>query len=282
MPERVLVLAGHRGSRLPADELAPGEAVQRRAATSPASRSPIAATAPAQNTFPMTAASPSIAFVVGGSASMRAASRAWIVSGTGSVASSRRSVSAVGRVSRSRSRSRRMNSSANSGLPAARSRIGASKLGSDRGTLEERRSSRCAAVVGRQRLELDPDRARRAAPGSPVAGRGAQGASSRRRASARRRALGELARGTPASRRRPSGGPRRRARSGAASASSSRNRRHAVNCSSRPALRPGLDPEQRQQPLAEPGAARRRRAGHRRAWRWRPTPGPTRGSRPGP
>ena len=52
--------------------------------TSSSARSPIAATAPAQNTFPTTAASESIAFCSGGKVSKRAASKEWIEPGMGS------------------------------------------------------------------------------------------------------------------------------------------------------------------------------------------------------
>ena len=60
---------------------------------------------------------------------MRAASSDWIDSGTGRSAPGRSLIAPSASTSRSRSRSRRTNSSANSGLPAARSRTASSRLG---------------------------------------------------------------------------------------------------------------------------------------------------------
>ena len=81
--------------------------------TSRRSRPPIAASAPAQNTLPTTAASWSRLLRSGESVSRRAAINACTESGKGT--------SASGPASRSLSASRRTNSSAYSGLPPARS-----------------------------------------------------------------------------------------------------------------------------------------------------------------
>ena len=82
MPEPVLGLALHR--RLPKGRTSSLRASSCSAcSTSSGSRSPIAATAPAQNTFPITAASWSRLLRSAGSVSSRAAISAWNDSGNG-------------------------------------------------------------------------------------------------------------------------------------------------------------------------------------------------------
>ena len=88
------------------------ESSRSMSVTSVRSRSPIAATAPAQKTFPMMAASESIDFVSADSVSRRAAIRAWIESGNGTSALSRSSQLTPFLMRRSLSLSRRTNSSA--------------------------------------------------------------------------------------------------------------------------------------------------------------------------
>ena len=87
--ERVLRLPGHRGAALAADELLALERVEPPCSRSP----PSAATAPGQNTLPITAASWSSRFSSAGSASSRAPMIPCTDSGSGSSSASPRSAS---------------------------------------------------------------------------------------------------------------------------------------------------------------------------------------------
>ncbi len=189
VPERVLGLAGHRRPRRRRDEFAPGEAVERRLHLGEIALAHRGDRARPEH-LPDDGGVGEHRLVAAGRASIRAASSAWIESGTGRSAPLRSSANRRPIVSRSRSRSSRMNSSAKSGLPAARSRIGSRSSGAI-GTPSSSPPRRIvAASSGNGCSSIRSCRSAR--PGTSDAARGAPGASSRSRASAPRPAGGHL------------------------------------------------------------------------------------------
>ena len=192
-----------------------------------------------------------------GSVSRRAASRAPIESGAGAWRLARARPTRRSRTSRSRSASSRTNSSANSGLPSARSRIGPLELRRHDGPEQVGDE---AAVVGvgerrRGRCGSQPP----SAPRSPAR---LEQLRAGRRHDQQRDAVGAAAELLEEGEQGVVGPVHvlEDEDGGRPSAMCSRKRRQAPNSSSRSAAAPESTPSERQQPLAEPVALRRRRA----------------------
>ena len=235
MRKDVLRLALDRGVALATDQAPCATVPEGSSSTSLRSRAPMCAIAPAQKTFPTTAASANIDFAAGPSVSRRAAISAWTESG-------KRHLGAVPEFPTRTLANQQLSVLQEAHelfriqwVAACTLKDRLPQLVRDRGGLEERRDQ-TRRLIRRERIEVDRGRVAEARSHSPG-----------RRSSSSGRAVPTMSSGTPSARsatcsRNASSASSAQCRSsntstvGYASATCSMNRRHAVKSSSRSAV----------------------------------------------